>query len=85
MDKVANDGSTSISCWVDGIFDLTAVLTAGAEGPIVAGYLVAMSGANLIRAATVADVLSGAVVGKALESASAGTPEAILVQVGRLA
>lgn len=75
-DKVASDGSTSIPCVVEGICDLTCNAGVG----ITAGAMVVLSGTNLIRAAIAADLLTGAVVGKALETASAS--EVIKVSVG---
>jgi len=76
MDKVAGDGATDIAVDVDGVFDLTCNAGTG----ITAGALVVMSGANLIRAAAAGDLLTGAVVGKALETATAS--EVIAVAVG---
>lgn len=77
-EKVAGDGSTQISCYTYGIFDLYA------DGAINVGDLCILSGANRIAAATNNDVLSGAgmgrVVGKALETATA--TEVIQVLVG---
>ena len=76
-DKIANDGSTTISCWTDGIFDLKA-----GTDTITAGDLVMISGANLIQRALNGAQLSGAIVGKALETASAS--EVIRVAVGSI-
>ena len=78
MDKVASDGALDIALYTEGIFDLTTSAGAG----ITVGSLVVMSGANLIRTAVAADLLTGAVVGKALETASAS--EVIRVAVGGL-
>ena len=77
MDKVANDGSSVISCWTDGIFDLTCHAGAG----INAGALVSVSGVNFIKTASEAEVAAGGCVGKALETATAS--EVIAVAVGR--
>jgi hypothetical protein len=75
-DKVANDGSTTLGLFTEGIFDLTAV----AAPAITAGAIVCMSGANLIRTCVAGDLLTGAVVGKVLETSSAS--EVIRVAVG---
>lgn len=84
-EKVASDGSTSIALYTDGIFDLTTAITCGAEGVIRAGSIVVMSGANQIINGSAAHLLSGAVVGKALEEAAmAGTAEVIRVKVGSI-
>jgi len=78
MDKSATDGTTEISCWTQGIFDLTA---AAGDTVINAGDLVVMSGANLISHIFNLNNLSGgAIVGKALETGSAS--EVIRVAVG---
>jgi len=68
MDKLANDGSTSISCWTNGVFDATASGTittgdavAGAAGAVVSAIKRAITGA------------SGAnIIGYALETATDG-------------
>jgi len=73
-EKVANDGELSISGYTCGIFD---ILTAGA---ITVGATVNISTANTVNASAAADLLTGSVVGKALE-ACAGA-EVIAVAVG---
>lgn len=70
-EKVANDGQTTIGCWTKGLFDLTAVSKFGGEGAIRPGTLVVLSGTNLIRAAIATDVISGAILGKAMEDIAA--------------
>jgi hypothetical protein len=75
-DKVANDGSTNIGCYTDVIADLQ--LTSSG---VAVGSLLMLSGANLLIPATANAILSGAVVGKALETGSA--QEKIRVAVGR--
>ena len=60
-EKVANDGSTSISCYTSGVFDLTCNAGVG----ITCGDVVVTSGANLIRVGTSAE-LSGANLGKVI-------------------
>lgn len=75
-EKTASDGLTEITCAKNGVWDMQDA-TAG----ITAGEMVCLSGANLIRTAVAGDLLTGAVVGKALETASAS--EVIRVLVGR--
>lgn len=67
-DKVANDGATTIPVYMDGTFDLTC--NAGATLPNC-GVAVTISGANLIRPCTAADLLSGSVIGNCEEHGSA--------------
>jgi len=77
-DKVANDGSTTIGCYRGGIWELRAD---GGTHLITAGDLVAISGANnQIRKAYAADIVSGAVLGTALEDATASEEIAVLVK-----
>jgi len=66
-DKDGADGSTSIGTYMEGVFDLTnsSVVIAAA------GAMVIMSGANIIAAARASDLLSGGVIGKIEEQASA--------------
>jgi len=75
-EKKADDGSTELGLATTGIFDLTCNAGAG----ITAGALVSLSGANLIKTATEAEVITGAAFGKALETATAG--EVIEVKLG---
>ena len=68
-DKEASDGATTIAVHVPGqgnIFDIK-----NASGTITNGGIVSLSGTNLIKQAVEAETVTGAVVGKALESASA--------------
>jgi hypothetical protein len=79
-DKEANDSSTDLGLYTEGIFDLT--LNAGAPA-ISAGTLVQISGANTIT--TVPDSTtqnSGLVLGKALEDSTDASSEVIQVLVG---
>lgn len=76
MEKKANDGSTSISVYTDGIFDISA--TGGAV--IIAGQGVIISGANAIQGGTGLND-SGAILGRALEETAAGVTETIAVRV----
>lgn len=76
-EKVASDGSTTLGLWTKGIFDLTN----NASPAITAGALVCVSGANMIRAAVAADLLTGAVVGRALEDMAGSEVGAVAVGV----
>lgn len=63
MEKEANDGSTSIACWTDGVFE------AQASGAIGAGNPICMAETNRVRLAPT--TASGAqVIGYALEEAA---------------
>lgn len=76
-EKVGGNGKTEIGCYTRGIFDLTTI------GPaITAGDIVSISGANLIKEATEAEIQAGKGIGKALESSTAGS-EVIEVFVGQ--
>lgn len=75
MEKLISDGSTQISAATDGVFDLTA-----ANAAITLGAIVSLSGANLIKAATAGELLTGAAFGKCLETASAN--EVVRVRIG---
>ena len=76
-EKTASDGITELSVAKNGVWDMQATAAA-----ITAGAMVKLSGANLIVAAVAADLLTGKVVGKAEETASAS--EVIRVRVGRV-
>ena len=74
MDKVANDGSTSISVWTNGIFELYA------SGAIAVGAnVVTAAPGNYVKAVTDETASFAIVVGHALEAASDG--EVINVRV----
>ena len=74
-EKVANDGSETISVYTDGIFD---VLTD--SGSDNAGAMVANSAtANTVQTADATDLLQGSVLGKLLETA--GNAEVAAVRV----
>ena len=74
-EKTASDGITEITAALDGVWDLT---DAGAG--ITLGGIVSLSGANLVKQAVEAEMVTGAALGKALETASAS--EVIRVRVG---
>lgn len=71
-EKVANDGSTTLSVWNNGIFDMTA-----SAATITAGDLVKIDGANLVSTTATGEDA----IGMALQDAAAS--EVILVHVGR--
>lgn len=64
-EKVISDGSTTLSVWTDGIFDITAA----AAGVTALGATCACSAtANMITAADANDLLQWSVVGMCLEA-----------------
>lgn len=77
VDKKGGNGKTEIGLWTTGTFVLK---NSGVE--ITAGKMVSLSGANLIKAATAGELLTGAAFGKALQTiAASGTGE---VKIGVL-
>ena len=72
-DKEANDGSTTLAAYTQGIFDLRI------EEAVAAGEWLQISGANVVCGITNA-ISSGSFVGKALETSSG--PDTIAVAVG---
>ena len=75
MEKVGGDGSTNCSVYLDGVFDMVA------QDTITIGEQVAISGANIIRAATEAEVQLGQWIGVAEEASAAGSSETIRVRL----
>ena len=70
MEKVANDGSTTVTAYTNGIFDLKEANSAA----ITAGLPITIGGANLIKIAAAGEAESGAIMGHALATfAKAGT------------
>ena len=69
-EKVADDGATTLSAYMKGVFDLKTVATVGAEGAIVTGDQVILSGANYIKAALTDGTQDHLVVGTAEEDAT---------------
>lgn len=68
-EKNSTDNASELGLWTEGIFKLTNV-----AGPsITAGAMVVTSGANLIRTAVAAELLTGAIIGKALETMASNT------------
>lgn len=75
MEKVANDGSTTISAYTDGIFDIVSD-----SGTDTRGALMAVSAAdNVVQTADATDLLQGSYVGHYLESGTNAGTEAIRV------
>jgi hypothetical protein len=74
-EKTASDGITEITAALNGVWDLK---DSGAG--ITLGAICNVGGANLIIASAAADLLTGSVVGKVLETASAS--EVVRVRVG---
>lgn len=75
FEKVASDGSTEITAYTDGIFDM--VSDAGAD---TRGALMAVSAAdNVIQTADATDLLQGSYVGHYLESGTNAGTEAVRV------
>jgi hypothetical protein len=76
-EKVASNGKTNLGLFTKGTF----VLTAAPGAAITAGMLVSLSGANLIKQATEAEVITGAAFGKALESIASSTTGEVKIGV----
>jgi hypothetical protein len=75
-EKTASDGIVEITAAKNGVWDITC----GASG-VTLGNIVSLSGANLIKDCTEAEIVTGDAIGKALEAGSAA--EVIRVLVGR--
>lgn len=76
-EKTANDGITEITVAMNGIWDLK---DSGAG--ITLGGIASLNGVNLIKQATEAEMVTGNIVGKVLETAAAS--EVVRVKVGRI-
>ena len=75
-EKDGSDYSTTLGAYTYGVFDLVS-----ADDTISVGAIVSLSGANLVKTATEAEIAAGKGIGKALETASNG--ETFQVLVGR--
>jgi len=76
MEKVANDGSTTISAYTNCVADLVA------SGTFKRGDMVKLSGANVVSICTYNELISGgSVVGKALEAGTNGAATLVRVLV----
>lgn len=74
-EKVASDGSTSISAYTDGVFDI--VSDAGTD---IRGTMMALSAAdNVVETGVDADLLNGSVVGYYIEAGTNAGTELIRV------
>jgi hypothetical protein len=77
-EKIANDGTTSVSVYIDGVFDIMC------SGGVTAGQAVATAssteGSNYVTAAT-ATAIGCKTLGIALETSASGTEERILVRL----
>jgi len=62
MEKVANDGSTTVSAYTNGVFTLTEANSA----EIAVGKPVTIGGANLIKLAAAGEASTGDIFGRAL-------------------
>ena len=69
-EKVADDGATTLAAYMNGVFDLKTVATVGAEGAIVAGDQVMISGANYIKTALQDGTEDHLIIGTAEEDAT---------------
>ena len=78
MDKVAGDGSTSISVLTNVIADLS---TGSQPGVMFVGEDVRISGANQIAPMDTSSISGGRVLGKLLEPVAAGTEAVVAVRV----
>lgn len=76
MEKVASDGSTTISCYTNGIFDL---VDSGAGGAV--GLSVVLGGVNTVKSAATSE--DGRIFGKRFATAGAGATEEVRVLVGK--
>ena len=65
-EQTAGSTSTNLGLWTKGTFDLVNSTTVA----IAVGALVSLSGSNMIKVATSAEILTGDVVGKAWEQIS---------------
>ena len=75
FEKVASDGTTEISAYQDGVFDILS--DAGTD---TRGALMAVSGAdNVVQSGDATDLLQGSYVGHLLENGTANGVEAIRV------
>jgi hypothetical protein len=72
-EKIANDGRTQISVYLDGIFDCVV------NDTVAAGDDLTMSGANLLKKYTTLDDEKGYVLGKALEASTFGAVTQVLL------
>jgi hypothetical protein len=75
-EKVASDGSTTLACYTNGIFDL---VDSGAGGNV--GLSVVLGGVNTVKSAATSE--DGLIFGKRFATAGAGATEEVRVLVGK--
>lgn len=78
MEKVASDGSTTVTAFTNGIFKLT---DAGAGFTV--GLPVTIGGANKIKQVAAGEAEGGTLLGFALATAGAGAVEEVRVLIGK--
>lgn len=74
-EKTAGDGLTQIVAALDGVWDIK-----DSGSGITLGGIVSLSGVNMVKQAVEAEMVTGDIIGKALETA--GASEVIRVRVG---
>ena len=74
-EKVANDGSTTVTGYTNGIFDLKD----GTAGAIAIGLPVTIEGANLIKGAAAGESESGAILGHTLAAFGGSDTQSVRV------
>ena len=77
-EKVVNDGSTTVSCYTNGIFDL---LDAGAGGTV--GVNVVLGGINTVRDAAATEAEKGWIMGKRFATDGGGETQEVRVLIGK--
>ncbi|MDD5051008.1 MAG: hypothetical protein PHV93_04720 [Candidatus Pacebacteria bacterium] len=77
-EKVANDGSTTISVYTDGIFDITAA-AAGAQD--IGKFAAPSATVNMFTAADAADLTQNSIIGYLMEAAD--NDETVAVRVDK--
>lgn len=77
-EKTLSDGITEMTVAKNGTWDITCNANAG----MTLGNIVSLSGANLIKSATEAEMIIGKIVGKLEETATAS--EVVRVKVGEI-
>ncbi len=75
-EKVANDGSTRMTCYTNGIFDIK---DSGAGGAV--GLSVVLGGVNTVKSAATSE--DGRIFGKRFATAGVGATEEVRVLVGK--
>ena len=76
IEKVANDGSTTVTAYTNGIFDLKE----GAAAAIAVGLPVTIEGVNLIKAAAAGEAEGGTIMGYALAAFAGSDTQSVRVK-----